>query len=98
MSKLLVDLVTTGAVLANKKGKILELRQNSQDSPYVAAVDESALLQAFSNLLEGSLQHILPGGWVKVELMRAPGGGVLAVIDNNGPDLSLMASINSCNG
>lgn len=90
--KILIDLVNSGAILAHKKGQALELKQNPDDAPYYAAMDEFLLRQAFSNLLESSLQHILRGGWVKVEVMRAPGGGVLVIIDDNGPDLSLMVS------
>lgn len=92
VSKILIDLVSSAAVLAHKKGQALELEQNPDDAPYCVAIDEFSLRQVFSNLLDSSLQHILPGGWVKVELMGAPGGGVLVIIDDNGPDLALMAS------
>lgn len=91
VSKLLIDLVGSGAVLAHQKGQALELKENLHDAPFLAAIDESSLRQAFSNLLDSSLQHTLPGGWVKVEVMQAPGGGVLVVIDDNGPDLSLLS-------
>lgn len=88
--ELLIDLVASGAALAHQRGQALELKEKSQGAPFLAAVNESSLRQALSNLLESSLQHTLPDGWVKVEVMQAPGGGVLVVIDDNGPDLSLM--------
>lgn len=91
VSSILIDLVSSGAVLAHRKGQALELKQNPADGPYYAAIDDSSLRQAFSNLLDSSLQHILAGGWVKVEVMRAPGGGVLVTIDDNGPDFSLLS-------
>ncbi|KAI5083190.1 hypothetical protein GOP47_0002933 [Adiantum capillus-veneris] len=91
VSVVLIDLVNSGALLARRKGQAVELKQNPADGPYFAAIDESSLRQAFSNLLDSSLQHILPGGWVKVEVMRAPGGGVLVTIDDNGPDFSLLS-------
>ncbi|MCO5597705.1 hypothetical protein L7F22_051786 [Adiantum nelumboides] len=91
VSNILIDLVNSGAILAQRKGQAVELKQNRADGPYCAAIDEYSLRQAFSNLLDSSLQHILPGGWVKVEVMQAPGGGVLVTIDDNGPDFSLLS-------
>ncbi|MCO5558191.1 hypothetical protein L7F22_011770 [Adiantum nelumboides] len=91
VSNILIDLVNSGAILARRKGQAVELKHNPADGPYCAAIDEYSLRQAFSNLLDSSLQHILPGGWVNVEVMQAPGGGVLVTIDDNGPDFSLLS-------
>ncbi|KAH7295636.1 hypothetical protein KP509_27G058100 [Ceratopteris richardii] len=89
--KTLSDLVNSGVALARRKGQTLELKQRPTDGPFYAAIDEYSLRQAFSNLIDSSLQHILPGGWVKVKVMQAPGGGVLVIIEDNGPDYTLLS-------
>lgn len=52
-----------------------------------AAIEETALRQALSNLLDSAL--------LRVQATEAPGGGVLVVIDDNGPDMSLMTQTHS---
>ncbi|GLJ08741.1 hypothetical protein SUGI_0094960 [Cryptomeria japonica] len=93
VSKLLTDLVNAGDALAHSQQQTLQLRENTH--VLQAAIEESALRQALSNLLDSALLRVPAGGWVKVEAMEAPGGGVLVVIDDNGPDMSLMTQTES---
>ncbi|KAH9313196.1 hypothetical protein KI387_028231, partial [Taxus chinensis] len=86
--KLLTDLVNAGDALAHSQRQTLQLIENTHILQ--AAIEESALRQALSNLLDSALLRVPAGGWVKVGAMEAPGGGVLVVIDDNGPDMSLM--------
>lgn len=93
VSKLLSDLVNAGDALAHSQQQTLQL---IECTPLLqAAIEETALRQALSNLLDSALLRVPGGGWVKVEATEAPGGGVLVVIDDNGPDMSLMTQTHS---
>lgn len=93
VSKLLSDLVNAGDALAHSQQQRLQLIEST---PLLqAAIEETALRQALSNLLDSALLRVPGGGWVKVEATEAPGGGVLVVIDDNGPDMSLMTQTHS---
>lgn len=76
--------------LAQQKNQSLQLTSNAEDIPLMAAIDELSLRQALSNLLEYSIQHTPPGGWISAEVTEATGGGVLVVIEDNGPDMGLL--------
>lgn len=73
--------------LANQRGQKLQI---TSCSPLYAAVDAHSLRRACSHLLETALQHTPKGGCVRIDAMRAPGGGVLIVIDDNGTDISVI--------
>lgn len=93
VSKLLSELVNAGDALAHSQQQTLQLIEST---PLLqAAIEETALRQALSNLLDSALLRVPGGGWVKVEATEAPGGGVLVVIDDNGPDMSLMTQTHS---
>jgi len=70
--------------LANQRGQKLQI---TSCSPLYAAVDADSLRRACSHLLETALQHTPKGGYVRTDAMRAPGGGVLIVIEDNGTDI-----------
>ncbi|KAG6552121.1 hypothetical protein Mapa_006430 [Marchantia paleacea] len=88
VSEVLYQLVRAGSSLAQQKSQTLQL--NSTTLPLIAAIEELALRQALSNLLEYSIQHTPAGGWIRADAARAPGGGVLVVIEDNGPDMGLV--------
>ena len=54
------------------------------------AVEEPALRQALSNLIEGALLRTNVGGMVEIASTNAPAGGALIVIDDDGPDMHYM--------
>eukprot|EP00897_Mesotaenium_endlicherianum_P011021 jgi/Mesen1/9948/ME000071S09371 len=58
--------------------------------PRVAA-DAMHLRQALSNVLDPALHLTAPGGWVRVEVAQAPGGGVLVLVEDNGPGCCLLS-------
>lgn len=59
-----------------------------------AAVEEPALRQALSNLIEGALLRTEVGGKVEIVSTGAPAGGALIIIDDDGPDMHYM--VNFC--
>lgn len=87
---MLADLVRAAAPLAHKQERLLKLAENSQ--PLEVAVEESALRQALSNLIEGALLRTNIGGGVEIVATGAPAGGVLIVIDDDGPDMHYMVT------
>lgn len=89
VSEILEDLVGVATPLANKQKRIIEFHQYSL--PHVA-VDESALRQALGNLIEGSLLRTNIGGKVQIMASKAPSGGALIVIDDDGPDMHYMVT------
>lgn len=85
VSDVLKDLVGAAVPLAIKQQRSLHLRQIA---PLLhVAVEESALRQALSNLVEGALLRTQIGGKVEVCAAAAPAGGVLIIINDNGPDM-----------
>jgi len=92
VSEILEDLVGVATPLANKQKRIIEFHQYSL--PHVA-VDESALRQALGNLIEGSLLRTNIGGKVQIMASKAPSGGALIVIDDDGPDMHYMTQMRS---
>ncbi|KAK9108231.1 hypothetical protein Syun_024242 [Stephania yunnanensis] len=93
VSDILADLVGAAAPLASKQQRILELRELSQFSE--VAIEESALRQALSNLIEGALLRTNVGGKVEIVATGAPGGGALVIIDDDGPDMHYMTQMHS---
>lgn len=57
------------------------------------AIEEPALRQAFSNLIEGALLRTQVGGKVEIVSTGAPAGGTLVVIDDDGPDMNFMVNL-----
>ncbi|KAL2610791.1 hypothetical protein R1flu_022483 [Riccia fluitans] len=88
VSDVLYQLVRAGSSLAQQRSQTLQF--NSTTMPLIAAIEELALRQALSNLLEYSIQHTPEGGWIRADAAKAPGGGVLVVIEDNGPDMGLV--------
>jgi signal transduction histidine kinase len=84
----LKDLVSGALPLAYKQQRTLDITGIS--NPLHVAVEESALRQAFSNLIEGALLRTQHGGRVQIYAGEAPAGGTLVVIDDDGPDMQYM--------
>jgi len=88
VSEVLTDLVDSVRPLAQSQKRLVELSELS--SPLVAAVEEPALRQAFSNLIEGALLRTHVGGKIEIVSTEAPAGGTLVLIDDDGPDMHYM--------
>lgn len=73
--------------LANQRGQTLQITSSSS---LWAAVDAVGLRRACSHILETALQHTPKGGYVRTDAMPAPGGGVLIIIEDNGPDIVVL--------
>lgn len=84
----LKDLVAGALPLAYKQQRTLDITGISH--PFLVAVEESALRQALSNLIEGALLRTQHGGRVQIYAGEAPAGGTLVVIDDDGPDMQYM--------
>ncbi|KAB2041940.1 hypothetical protein ES319_D02G182400v1 [Gossypium barbadense] len=79
--------------LAHKQQRMVELSELSQ--PLQVAIEEPALCQALSNLIEGALLRTQVGGKVEIVSTSAPAGGALLVIDDDGPDMHYMTQMHS---
>ncbi|KAL2343106.1 hypothetical protein Fmac_004391 [Flemingia macrophylla] len=93
VSEVLADLVDSVRPLAQSQKRVVELSELS--SPLLAAVEEPALRQAFSNLIEGALLRTHVGGKVEIVSTAAPAGGTLVLIDDDGPDMHYMTQMHS---
>ncbi|KHN06546.1 hypothetical protein glysoja_010890 [Glycine soja] len=94
VSEVLADLVDSVRPLAQGQKRVVELSELSS-SPLLAAVEEPALRQAFSNLIEGALLRTHVGGKVEIVSTAAPAGGTLVLIDDDGPDMHYMTQMHS---
>jgi hypothetical protein len=94
VSEILADLVETIRPLAQNQKRVIELSQLSLT--LLAAVEEPALRQAFSNLIEGALLRTRVGGKVAIVSTDAPAGGTLVLIDDDGPDMHYMVTSVHC--
>jgi signal transduction histidine kinase len=83
-------LVGAAQPLAFRQQRTLDVTGISH--PLQVAVEESALRQALSNLIEGALLRTQLGGRVQIYAGEAPAGGILVVIDDDGPDMQYMVS------
>lgn len=83
VAKVLKQLGEAANGLANKRGQNLQI---TSCSPLHAAVNSASLHRVCSHILETALQHAPRGGYVRANAMRAPGGGVLIIIEDG--DLS----------
>ncbi|XP_051122598.1 chloroplast sensor kinase, chloroplastic isoform X2 [Andrographis paniculata] len=93
VSDVLQDLVGAIKPLAQKQQRVVELCDLS--STLKVAVEEPALRQALSNLVEGALLRTKVGGRIDIVSTIAPAGGVLIVIDDDGPDMHYMTQMHS---
>lgn len=93
VSDVLADLVGAAEPLARNQQRSIELHELSQ--PSQVAVEESALRQALSNLIEGALLRTHVGGKVEIVSTRVPALGALVVIDDDGPDMHFMTQMHS---
>lgn len=93
VADVLSDLVGAIRPLAHKQERVVELSELSQ--PFPVPVEEPALRQALSNLIEGALLRTHVGGKVEIDSVSAPAGGVLVVIDDDGPDMHYMTQMHS---
>ncbi|XP_009105092.1 chloroplast sensor kinase, chloroplastic isoform X1 [Brassica rapa] len=93
ISSVLLDMVDTVRPLALTQQRVVELGENS--ASHQVAVEEPALRQALSNLIEGALLRTHVGGKVEILSTRAPAGGSLVVIDDDGPDMRYMTQMHS---
>ncbi|XXG47407.1 hypothetical protein AAC387_Pa02g2068 [Persea americana] len=91
VSDVLADLVAAAGPLAHRQQRSLGLSELSK--PSEVAVEESALRQALSNLIEGALLRTDVGGKVQILSSGAPAGGALIVIDDDGPDMHFMTQM-----
>lgn len=90
VSDVLADLVGALQPLAHKQQRVVELYELSRSME--VAVEEPALRQAFSNLIEGALLRTHVGGKVEIVSTGAPAGGALVIIDDDGPDMHYMVN------
>ncbi|KZV49241.1 ATP binding protein isoform 1 [Dorcoceras hygrometricum] len=88
----LEDLVVAIKPLATKQQRAVELCDLSRSSQ--VAVDEPALRQALSNLIEGSLLRTEIGGKVEIVSTETP-AGALIIIDDDGLDMHYMTQMHS---
>ncbi|CAI0390306.1 unnamed protein product [Linum tenue] len=93
VSEVLSDMVEAVKPLAHMQQRIVELADLSPSLQ--VAVEEPALRQALSNLIEGALLRTQAGGRVEIVSTGAPGGGVLVMIDDDGPDMHYMTQMHS---
>ncbi|GAY36237.1 hypothetical protein CUMW_020820 [Citrus unshiu] len=93
VSDVLGDLVEAVRPLAHMQQRQVELSELSQS--LLVAVEEPALRQALSNLIEGALLRTQVGGKVEIVSAAAPAGGALVVIDDDGPDMHYMTQMHS---
>ena len=91
VSDVLADLVEAVRPLAHKQQRVVKLSEVAD--PLQVAVEEPALRQALSNLIEGALLRTNVGGNVEIVSTGAPAGGTLVVIDDDGPDMHYMVKI-----
>lgn len=88
---ILADLVEAVRPLAQNQQRVVEL--NELGTSLQVAVEEPALRQALSNLIESALLHMHTGGKVEIVSTGAPTCGVLVVIDDDGPDMHYMVIV-----
>ncbi|KAK6930946.1 hypothetical protein RJ641_002739 [Dillenia turbinata] len=93
VSDVLEDLVGAAAPLACKQQRSIILSELSESVD--VAIEEPALRQALSNLIEGALLRTRIGGKVQIMSTMAPAGGMLVVIDDDGPDMHYMTQLHS---
>lgn len=93
VSSVLQDLVGAVEPLASKQQRMVELCELSHSLQ--VDVEEPALRQALSNLIEGALLRTQVGGKVEIVSTGAPAGGALVVIDDDGPDMHCMTQMHS---
>ncbi|KAK6139193.1 hypothetical protein DH2020_027072 [Rehmannia glutinosa] len=93
ISDVLQDLVGAIKPLAHKQQRVVELCDLSRSLK--VAVDEPALRQALSNLIEGALLRTQVGGRIEIVSTGAPAGGALILIDDDGPDMHYMTQMHS---
>ncbi|CDP13234.1 unnamed protein product [Coffea canephora] len=93
VSDVLNDLVAGVEHLAHMQQRYLKVSELSR--PLQVAVEEPALRQALSNLIEGSLLRTQVGGKVEIVCTGAPAGGALIIIDDDGPDMHYMTQMHS---
>ena len=90
---MLSDLVGAIQPLARKQQRNVVLTELSQ--ALQVAIEEPALRQALSNLIEGALLRTHVRGKVEIVSTEAPAGGALVVIDDDGPDMHYMVRMAS---
>lgn len=88
VADILIDLVGAVEPLARMQQRFLKVSELSR--PLQVAVEEPALRQALSNLIEGALLRTQVGGKVEILCTGAPAGGALIIIDDDGPDMHYM--------
>lgn len=93
------DLVGAVEPLARKQQRLVELCELPPSMQ--VDVEEPALRQALSNLIEGALLRTQVGGKVEIVSTGAPAGDTLVMIDDDGPDMqylvkNCMLPLSSC--
>ncbi|GKA36747.1 chloroplast sensor kinase [Tanacetum coccineum] len=89
-SLVLSDLVDALEPLALKQQRAVQISQLPLSLE--VAVEEPALRQAVSNLIEGALLRTNVGGMVEIVSTSAPASGALIIIDDVGPDMQYIVS------
>lgn len=92
-SDVLADLADALEPLAHKQQRVIQICELPQSLE--VAVEEPALRQALSNLIEGALLRTNVGGMVEIASTNAPAGGALIIIDDDGPDMHYMTQMHS---
>ncbi|GJT52942.1 ribonuclease H-like domain-containing protein [Tanacetum coccineum] len=87
-SHVLSDLVNALEPLALKQQRAVQISQLPLSLE--VAIEEPALRQAISNLIEGALLRTNVGGMVEIVSTSAPASSALIIIDDDGPDMHYM--------
>ncbi|GKC08951.1 chloroplast sensor kinase, chloroplastic [Tanacetum coccineum] len=82
------DIMVLGDHMKNTLQQLLEAVQVIQSLE--VAVEEPAMQQALSNLIEGALLRTNVGAMVEIVSTSAPAGRALIIIDDDGPDMHYM--------
>ncbi|WCJ38555.1 chloroplast sensor kinase [Euphorbia peplus] len=93
VSGVLLDMVGAVQPLARQQQRSVLVTEISQSLQ--VAIEEPALRQALSNLIEGALLRTQIRGKVEIVCTEAPAGGALVVIDDDGPDMHYMTQMHS---
>lgn len=93
VSEVLSDLVEAVQPLASNQQRSVQLSERCQSLQ--VAIEEAALRQALSNLIEGALLRTHVRGKVEIVSIEAPAGGALVVIDDDGPDMQYMVRLST---
>ncbi|XP_024960906.1 chloroplast sensor kinase, chloroplastic [Cynara cardunculus var. scolymus] len=92
-SDIVSDLVGALEPLAHKQQRVIQICELPRSLE--VAVEEPALRQALSNLIEGALLRTNVGGMIEIMCTASQAGDALILIDDDGPDMHYMTQMHS---